>query len=380
MRIDFLAEAESLRDKLTEIRQNFHRIPERGNHEFKTASLIEKYLDEIGISHKRILGTGIVAKLQGNLPGRSSAIRADIDALPITEKTGCDFQSQNSGFMHACGHDVHITSALGAAMILTKHEDDLFGSVKFLFQPDEEGNGGAKRMIDEGCIDDVDAVFGCHVDPKLPAGHIGIKYGNFYAASAMFKIIIIGKSSHGAQRENGIDSIEIASLIVTEILKIQGGVVSVGTFNAGTAGNILAGTAELKGIIRTFGVDERLRMCNELEEIVKNISSKFGAKYQCHLNLSTPGIINDDDKLTSVVEYTAREIFAPEKVHIIDKPLMISEDFGYFIMAKTGNFYHIGAGSEYPLHSDKFLPDPDSIVTASAFHSAVVYKFNTGLI
>ena len=378
--INFLAESRTLKDKLIEIRKNFHRIPELGNHEFKTAELIEKYLDEIEIPHKRILGTAIIAKLQGRFPGKNSALRADIDALPINEATGCEFQSQNQGFMHACGHDVHITSALGAAMILKKFENDLCGSVTFLFQPDEEGNGGAKRMIDEGCLENVDAVFGCHVDPALPAGNVGIKYGNFYAASAMFKIIIIGKSSHGAQRDKGIDSIEIASLIVPEILKIPGGVVSVGTFNAGTAGNILAGTAELRGIIRTFGINERLRMCNELEEIVKKISKDFKAKYECHFNLSTPGIINDNDELTKFVENTAREVLSSENVHVIEKPLMISEDFGYFIMSKTGNFYHIGAGSEFPLHSDKFLPVPDAIVTASALHSAVVFNFNLGLI
>ena len=378
---NFLLEAQSLKEKLTEIRKNFHRIPELGNHEFKTADLIEKYLDELGISHKRILDTGIIAKIEGSIPAKNSAIRADIDALPINEKTNCEFQSEHSGIMHACGHDVHITSALGAAMILKNHEKDLCGSVTFLFQPDEEGDGGAKRMIDENCLENIDAVFGCHVDPSLPAGHVGIKYGNFYAASAMFRIVIIGKSAHGAQREKGIDSIEIASKIVTEILKIQGGVVTVGTFHAGTAGNILAGIAELKGIIRTFGVDERLRMCNELEAIVKKISSDFNAKSECHLNLSTPGIVNDNDSITKLVEISARETLGDSKVHIIEKPLMISEDFGYFIMAKTGCFYHVGAGSEYPLHSEKFLPQPDAIVTASAIHSAVVYNFNkTGLI
>ncbi len=376
--MNFLAEARALRDKLTKIREEFHVTPEIGNHEYKTAELIERYLDEAGISHKRVLGTGIIARLEGKLPGKNSALRSDIDALPITEATGINFASRNPGFMHACGHDVHITGAIGAAFILKAHEKDLCGSVTFVFQPDEEGDGGAKRIIDTGELENVDAIFGCHVDPSLPAGHVGIRYGNFYAASAMFHITIIGKSAHGAQRDKGIDSIEVASRIVTELLAMNKPeeVVTVGKFHAGTAGNILADKAELNGIMRTFGIDNRARMCNELESITQKICEQYGAKYECELNLNTPGVVNDNDEITSLVEKSAREILPAENVHVIEKPLYISEDFGYYIMHRTGNFYHIGAGCEYPLHSDKFLPLPDAIITASALHSAVVYNFN----
>ena len=172
--MNFLEQANNLREKLLEIRKNFHRIPEIGNHEFKTADLIEKYLDELGIPHKRVLNTGIIAKLDGKKPGRNSALRTDIDALPINESTNCEFASQNPGFMHACGHDVHITGVLGAAMILANNRENLSGSVTFLFQPDEEGDGGADRLIKLGALDGIDAVFGAHVDPALKAGDIGI--------------------------------------------------------------------------------------------------------------------------------------------------------------------------------------------------------------
>ena len=378
MKIDFLAEASEIAPKLSLIREELHKNPELGNHEFKTAEIIEKYLDEIGISHRRILDTGVIARLDGALPGKNSAIRSDIDALPINEATGVSFASQNSGCMHACGHDVHMTGLLGAAMILAKHQKDLHGSVTFVFQPDEEGEGGAARMIKAGAIDGVDAVFGAHVDPALPAGYVGVKYGNFYAASAMFKIIVIGKSAHGAQRDKGIDAIEVSAQIISEVLKMNkpGGVVSVGIINAGTAGNILAGRAEFRGIIRTFGVEERERMCREFEEIVTKICKSFGAECECDFSEGAPGIVNDNDNLTSLVENVARETLGSERVRVIEKPLFISEDFGYYIMAKTGNFYHIGAGCEYPLHSDKFLPQPDAFITASAVHAAVVYKFN----
>ena len=380
MSIDFLREAESLRQKLTEIRQTLHKNPEIGDHEYKTAEIIESVLDEIGISHRRVLDTGIVARIDGKLPGNHCALRSDIDALPITEATGCGFESQNPGVMHACGHDVHITSALGAAMILNAHREELCGSVTLIFQPNEEGDGGAKRMIDAGVLGELDgisAVFGAHVDPALPAGHIGVKYGAFYAASATWKINVIGKSAHGAQRDKGIDAIEAAAHVVPEILAIKGGVVSAGTIHAGTVNNILAGNCEMTGIIRTFGMDERSRMCRELEARSVETAGRFGAKCVCEITDSCPGIVNDNDSLTSFVEATARETLGSDRVDVIDKPLFISEDFGYFIIAKTRCFYHIGAGSSYPLHSDKFLPVPEAFVTASAVHAAIASKYNS---
>ena len=377
MSIDFLREAESLRPRLTEIRQTLHKNPEIGDHEYKTAEIIESVLDEAGISHHRVLDTGIVARIDGALPGNHCAIRSDIDALPVTEATGCDFASQTPGMMHACGHDVHMTSALGAAMILNAHREELCGSVILLFQPNEEGDGGADRMIHAGVLEGISAVFGAHVDPALPAGHIGVKYGDFYAASATWKINVIGKSAHGAQRDKGIDSIEAAAHIVPEILAIKGGVVSAGTIHAGTANNILAGNCELTGIIRTYGMAERSRMCRELEKVCVETAGRFGAKCECDITDSCPGIVNDNNALTSMIEQTARETLGSERVDVIDKPLFISEDFGFFIMAKTGCFYHIGAGSSYPLHSDKFLPVPDAFVTASAVHAAIASKYNS---
>lgn len=376
MSVNFLEEAENLRGKLTEIRKEFHRNPEIGDHEFHTAELIEKYLDEYGITHRRVIGTGIIARVDGKLPGRNCAVRSDIDALPVTEATGCDFVSKNPGMMHACGHDVHITGALGAAMILQSRRDELSGSVTFIFQPNEEGDGGADRMIEAGCLDGVEAVFGCHVDPALKAGHVGIKYGDFYAASATWKVSVIGKTSHGAQRDKGIDSIEVASHIVPEILRIPGGVVSVGMLHAGTANNILAGRAEMAGIIRTYGLDARSRMCNELRETCERVAGKFGAKCECAITDSCVGVVNDNDKITAMCEASARETFGDSRVDIIERPLFISEDFGSYIIAKTGCFYHIGAGCEYPLHSDKFLPVPDAIITAAAMHSSSSYNHN----
>ena len=377
MRVDFLKESEVLRARLTEIRETLHRMPEIGDHEFRTAEYIEHVLDDIGIAHHRVLDTGIAARIDGGLPGRHSAIRSDIDALPVSEATGCDFASQTPGMMHACGHDVHMTSLLGAALILHSHRQDLAGSVTLIFQPNEEGDGGAKRMIDAGVLEGVSAVFGAHVDPALPAGHIGVKYGGFYAASAAWKINVLGKSAHGAQRDKGIDAIEAAAHVIPEILAIPGGVVSAGTIHAGKVNNILADDCEMRGIIRTYGLEKRAEMCRELESRAARTAAKFGAKCECVITDSCPGIVNDNDALTSLVETTAREVLGSEHVDVIDKPLFISEDFGFFIMAKTGCFYHIGAGCTYPLHSDKFLPVPEAFITASAVHAAVASKYNS---
>ena len=372
-----LEEAQTLRPRLEEIRRTLHQMPEIGDHEFHTAQYIERVLDDIGLPHKRVLETGIAATLTGRKPGHHCAIRTDIDALPVTEATGCEFSSRNPGFMHACGHDVHMTSALGAAMLLTAHREELCGSVTFLFQPNEEGDGGAQRMIDAGALDGVDAVFGAHVDPALPAGHIGVKYGDFYAASATWRINVIGRSAHGAQRDKGIDAIEAAAHIIPEILAIRGGVVSAGTIHAGTANNILAGNCELTGIIRTYGLSERSRMCAELKAVSERTASEFGAKCECLVTDSCPGIVNDNDELTRLVEASAVEALGRSNVDVLDKPLFISEDFGYYILAKTGCFYHIGAGSSYPLHSPQFLPVSEAFITASAVHSAIAINFNS---
>ena len=377
MSIDFLRESESLRPRLITIRETLHRMPEIGDNEFRTAEYIEQVLDEAGIPHHRVLDTGIVARIDGALPGKHCAIRSDIDALPVTEATGCSFASQTPGMMHACGHDVHMTSLLGAALILQAHRQDLAGSVTLIFQPNEEGDGGAKRMVDAGVLEGVSAVFGAHVDPALPAGHIGVKYGDFYAASATWKINVLGKSAHGAQRDKGIDAIEAAAHVIPEILAVPGGVVSAGTIHAGKVNNILADNCEMTGIIRTYGLEKRAEMCRELEARAAHTAAKYQAKCECVVTDSCPGIVNDNDALTSLVETTAREVIGSENVDVIDKPLFISEDFGFFIMAKTGCFYHIGAGSSYPLHSDKFLPVPEAFITASAVHAAIASKYNS---
>ena len=177
--IDFLKEAQEISGELSEIRKTIHRHPELGNQEFKTSALVEAYLNKLGIETRRILDTAIIGTLKGGMDGPVAALRADMDALPVQEATGCSFASEVPGVMHACGHDVHTTALLGAAKILSAHRQGLRGEVRFFFQPDEEERGGARRMIAEGCMEGVQAVFGAHVDPLISAGSVGIRYGKF---------------------------------------------------------------------------------------------------------------------------------------------------------------------------------------------------------
>ena len=378
--IDFLSEAQQIAPELTALRHAFHMEPELGNHEFNTASRIEAALNGWDIPTRRLLDTAVVGRLDGALPGPTVALRADMDALPLTEATGADFASRNPGVMHACGHDVHMTAALGAARLLCDHRKTLRGSVVFLFQPDEEGRGGAQRMIDAGVLEGVDAVFGAHVSPDLPVGHVGVRYGKFYAASDTFKIAVNGVSAHGAEREKGIDALGAAAALVSRLIDLpkalpgERAVVSVDAFHAGTVMNALADKAEFEGIIRTLGPVARAELKRLFRVAVDEVMSAWGAMAEVNLRESYPGVVNDDG-MTALAERAARTLLGDDRVHVIDKPTMTTEDFGYFLMERPGSFYHIGAGCPLPLHNTAFLPDEQAPVYAAAVHAAVIEAF-----
>ena len=378
--IDFRQEAREIGGKLREIRRTIHRHPEIGNREFKTSALIENYLQSIGIETKRIIGTAIVGELKGMSDDPVVALRADIDALPIYEKTGCDFASEVPGMMHACGHDVHTTALLGAATILARHRDEIPGTVRFFFQPDEEGTGGSKRMIAEGCMDRVRAVFGAHVDPQIPAGSLGVRYGKFYACSDAVDVIVHGKSAHGATRHLGIDALEAACRMVPKLLELpdrflpERSVVSVGMIKSGTVRNIVADYAEFQGIIRTLGPENRKKMIEGLTNVIREISDAAGTRTELTIKESSGGIVNTELE-TKICEQTARSVFGDDHVVMIQEPKMISEDFGFFVDQAAGCYYHIGAGSPYPLHSDRFLPDEEGLEVGAAIHAAVAIAY-----
>lgn len=370
-------------DEIVEVRKRIHAHPELGNAEFGTADLIEDYLKSLGIKTKRLLGTAVVGTLDFEEMGKVVALRADIDALPITEATDASFSSTNPGVMHACGHDVHTASLLGAAKLLADlkgaNPRALAGTVRFIFQPDEEGDGGARRIIEAGVMKGVDAVFGAHVTPDLPEGVIGIRYGKFYAASDMFDVVINGVSSHGAQPEKGVDALVSAAAACVELKRIPDEeadkcVVSTGMFKAGTVRNAIADKAEFSGIIRSLGAENRSKLRRKFEAIIDRACEEYGATSEINFKESYMGIVNTHEE-TLLAETAALTEFGPSKVSIIEEPYMTTEDFGYYIDECSGSFYHIGAGCSAPLHSPKFLPTDNALVSAMRMHAAVASAY-----
>lgn len=384
MENDFLSHARALAPELAELRHEIHRHPEPGNAEERTARLIESSLRALDIEVCRPFGTAVVGILRGGAHGKCAALRADMDALPVRESTGAPFASQREGWMHACGHDFHVAAALGAARLLHDARDSLRGSVKFFFQPDEEGSGGAQHMIDAGCLESphVDAVFGAHVSPDLPAGSVGIRYGKFYAASNPFRAVITGKSAHGAEPEKGVDALYAAASVVhgaralAKMLSGENGktVISICTLHAGTAENIIAGEAELRGMIRTLGPDARRRAVESLRNLIVSASQAAGACADVDIRWGYPGVVNHDE-YCRLAESAARRLFGGGRVVEIPEPTMTTEDFGYFLEQRPGCFYHLGVGGGAALHSGCFLPDDALLPDAAAFHAAVISAF-----
>lgn len=383
MKTDWLAEVWEIADDVLALRRTLHRRPELGNREFETAALLEARLQELGCETKRLTETALLGRLRGALPGRCAALRADMDALPIEEATGAAFASETPGRMHACGHDVHMAAALGAVQLLARHRDTLPGEVVVLLQPDEEGDGGAARMIAAGALEGVEAVFGCHVSPELPEGHVGLRYGKFYAAADIFEISLRGKSAHGAEREKGIDALEAACRLVPRLLALpkerpeDRSVVSVGTLRAGRAVNIVPDLAELSGILRTLGPENRAYMRRRLAELTQEIARETGVQASLRRRDGHPGVVNDET-MTRFAQKTASELLGPEAVHVLDTATLTTEDFGCFLTERPGTFYHVGAGCSSALHSADFLPKDGAVLTAAALHAALLSAFLQG--
>ena len=389
---DIISEACTAAPKAVELRRAIHRHPEMGNEEYLTSALIEKTLRGLGWTVERPMGTSVVATLTGSKSGRTAAFRADMDALRIQEATDLAFSSEVPGVMHACGHDFHCAGLLGAAMVLANCREDLHGTVKLLFQPDEEGDGGARRMIEAGCLSNpnVDAVFGAHVDPDLPAGTIGLKYGKMYAASDTFKITIRGAGCHGASPNDGVDALTIGAQVVTAVQQIvsrrvaptDAAVISFGIFHAGTQMNAIAETCVMEGIIRTLGPETRRQVRELFRETVSGICHAMGAEADIVMRESYPGIVNDDG-MVDFVRDTASALLGASNVVMLKDPTMGTEDFGCFSQAVPGAFYKIGVrnpaiGAVYPIHSPRFIAEEEAMVSLIALHTAVALGFCAG--
>ena len=387
-----LQEAKALAPYMIELRRDIHAHPELGRQETRTQALVLRELEKMGIEAQPIADTGVLGLLRGAKPGKTIGLRADMDALPITEDSGVDFPSQNPGVMHACGHDAHTAALLGAAKLLAAHREELCGNVKFFFQPNEEGDGGAQRMVDAGCLENptVDAVFGGHNTTEKQPGQYGLKYDKCYAASNSFKITVKGKGCHGAYPGSGLDPIVVASQIVValqtltsrRIYATDSAIVTIGTFHAGTAGNIIPETVEMRGTIRTLGPEMRANMCKWFTELVEGIAKAMGAEAIVDLRESHPGIVNEEG-MCDLVYASMEKLVGKENIRLARIPNMGTEDFGAFMkrdLSIPGCFCSFGFGDGgqlcgFPAHSPHHRINEEGLPYAAALFVQVSLDF-----
>lgn len=346
------------------MREQIHQNPELGNREFKTAEMVANHLRSLGMEVKTGIGhTGVIGLLKGGKPGTVVAVRADMDALPVTEDTPYAFKStvrttyggKEVGVMHACGHDIHTSVQLGVASVLAEMRDDIPGTIKFIFQPAEEGpppgeEGGADLMLKEGAFNDPrpSAVFGLHSYAHMESGKIGYTPGPALAAVDKFIIKIRGKQAHGAQPQLSVDPIVMASQVVTALQTIrsrnlhplQPSVVTVGIFRGGERFNIIPAEVHLEGTVRTYDPEVRDQVEKRMNELVAGITSAYGGTYDLNYDRGTPATINNLE-LTKKMVPTLYKVMGKENVLEIE-PTMGGEDFAYFANEVPGFFYRLG--------------------------------------
>ncbi len=343
------------RDLVIKTRRDLHRIPEIGFKEKKTSAYVAHYLKKVGLPFQTgIAKYGVVGLLETGRPGPTLMIRADMDALPVAEETGLSFASKHPGVMHACGHDAHTAMALCTATILNRIKDQFNGRIKFVFQPAEEGPGGAKPMIEQGVMEDpdVDYVLGCHVWPDIPEGTIGVREGPLLAAMFLFDINIKGKGGHGATPHHCVDALETGCQVVSALQRIVSRksnpmsptVVTVGSFHSGTVANVIPGTATLSGTARTFDKTTWNHWPDIIGPVVAGVCNAMGAECEITYAKGYPPTINDQS-VSDLVRRCAARVVGSRNVVVPEKTLG-GEDMAYFLEKARGCFFCLGAGAD----------------------------------
>jgi amidohydrolase len=394
MHEEIAALAKEIEPQLIDARRWFHQHPELSNREENTGAEIARRLEDMGYEvQTEVAHTGVVAVLEGGQPGPVVAWRSDIDALPIHEQVDVPYRSTNDGVMHACGHDIHTTVGLGAAEVLMKLKNQLHGTVKFIFQPAEEGPpvgeaGGAKLMIEEGVLEQPmpEAIFGLHVMPIAEAGYVAVRPGGFMAASDRFTITIHGRMTHGSAPHDGIDAVYVASQVVTAFQAIASRevdarrslVVSVGTLNAGSRYNIIADKAVLTGTVRTLDSETWAEIPERIERIVAGICQANRATYELDYERTAP-VVDNDEGLTGFAQASFARSLGDERVLVVD-PIMAAEDFAYFQQQLPGVYFFLGVANEAEgwtdyVHTPTFRPDEAAIVTGVTAAASLLADF-----
>lgn len=363
-----LSEAiERLYPRMVEWRRMFHMDPELSFREERTPARVAEILRACGIEVRTgVGGRGVVGTLTGGRPGKTVALRADMDALPIQDEKTCEYRSRVPGVMHACGHDGHMAVLLGVAKLLAGMREEISGRVRFLFQHAEEViPGGARAMIEDGALDGVDAVYGIHLWTPLPVGVVGIKEGPLMASADFFQIDIFGKGGHGGLPHEAVDAIVIAShlivhlqtLISRQVDPLKSGVISVGTIQGGQSFNVIAERCTLTGTVRSFASSLRRQLSERIREVAEKTCALFGATCQVTYQWGYPALVNEPVE-TRRVACVARKIVGEDKVREL-QPVMAAEDFAYYLGKVPGAFCFVGAGNpekncDFPHHHPRF--------------------------
>ncbi len=391
MKNAILQEMIELEDKMIARRRYLHQNPELSGHETETMRYICAQLDEMNVSYQSgVAGSGVVAEIGSAEKGeRVLAIRADMDALPITEETNMSFSSCCKGVMHACGHDAHTAILLTVCEYLQKHREELNGRMKFFFQPLEETSGGAEPMIAAGVLDNpaVDACIALHLDPELDSGKIRVKDGTVYASPDDFEIVIHGKSGHGAQPELCIDPILTAAHIITALQTVvsrrvdplESAVVTIGSIHGGTCSNAIPESVTLVGTARAATNEMRSLLEAEIGRTVKGICESMGASYDYQFIRLFPPLINNE-KIARQLHCSAARILGEENAVWGGKATMAGEDFSYFTQAIPGAIFKLGCRNEKggltaPLHNAKFQPDESCMKYGAAIFADFAFNF-----
>jgi amidohydrolase len=381
---------EELTGELVSLRRDFHRHPELGFQEHRTAEKVEGYLRGIGLTTHRMAGTGVVALLEGSQPGPVLMLRADMDALPIQEETEIDYRSENAGVMHACGHDAHMAMLLVAAKILVERRDEIRGTIKFVFQPNEE-IAGALTMIEEGVLEDpkVDAVLGIHVWTPVASGNVAITHGTVMGGLDVFKIRIQGKGGHTGFPEDAVDPvIAAANLIQTtqiiqtrEISDLLSTIIMFGKIQGGTKGNIVPDTVDLEGTIRFLykgGPESEEQPTERFVRVVEDVCRTHRCTCTIDIEHENIPLINDPEMVRMARE-AAGEVF-PDKTRIIDNRTIASEDFSEFSERVPGVFIFLGTGNpekgtDIPHHNPKFNVDEEVLPDGVALYVRTAFRY-----
>lgn len=387
--IDFLKEAKELFPYTQSLRRDFHRHPELGYREIRTGGIVAKELEALGIEVTKGVGkTGVVGLLEGAKPGPTLLLRFDMDALPITEETNAEYASQTPGVMHACGHDGHTAIGLTVAKILHTYRNELAGTLKFCFQPSEEGTngeefGGAEAMMHDGLLEapNVDMSLALHLWNEKPLGWLGIKAGPSMAGADLFTVRVIGRGGHGAIPDAAVDPIVAAANIVNalqtivsrNVAPLDTAVVSVTNIHGGTAFNVIPQEVRLEGTIRTFDSGVRQRVFERFEQIVRGIGDGLGCQTEVNFKRITPALVNNES-LASQVQETARRVL-PEADLDPSYQTMTAEDMAYMQEKVPGCFFFVGSNDksrhlDYGHHHPKFDFDEEALIRAVALMSA----------